>query len=186
MRVGDPDGHGRYGYIDHDSDGLLICHDCGKGCAQLATHARYAHGYASAADYRQAHGLRRSEKLAAPAARQRMSQAYERNRDLHLEALEKSRDPERANARSVQVRTTPGQWSPAARVSFAEHLRSRRGRGVTEEERAMLGDDLPMDEWCRRAREILQDPTISVTSMSLSLGWSAATVQQRLRRYPQA
>lgn len=185
MRVGDPDGHGRYGVLDQDEDGLLVCHDCGGGYQQLATHARYAHGYANAAEYRQAHGLRRSEKLAAPASRQRMSDAYDKNRDAHLAALAAHRDPDKARAQSVRVRTTPGQWSPAARVSFAEHLRSRRGRGVTEEERAMLGDDLPMDEWCRRAREILKDPTISVTSMSLSLGWSAATVQQRLRRYPQ-
>lgn len=185
MRVGDPDGHGRYGHLDQDEDGLLICHDCGRGFAQLATHARYSHGYAGAADYRQAHGLRRTEKMAAPSMRANLSAAYDRHRDVHMEALERSRTPDKATARSVEVRTMPGEWSPAARVSRAEHLRSRRGRDVTDAERDHLGDDLPMGEWCRRARAILRDPTISKASMGISLGWSAGTVQQRLRRYPE-
>lgn len=185
MRVGDPDGFGRYGFIDVDEGGLLICHDCGGGYAQLATHVRYAHGYANAAAYRQAHGLRRSEKLAAASARASMAKAYDKNRDAHLAALAAHRDPDKARAQSVRVRTTPGQWSPAARVARVEYLRSQRGRGVTDKERAWLGDDVPLEEWCRRARVILQDPSISQTSMSLSLGFSAATVHQRLRRYPE-
>lgn len=41
-----PDGYGRYGILDTTDDGLLICHECGRPCRHLATHARLAHGIA--------------------------------------------------------------------------------------------------------------------------------------------
>ncbi|MFS0140308.1 MucR family transcriptional regulator [Corynebacterium striatum] len=55
MRVGDPDGYGRYGYLDGD-DERIICHECGRAYKSLAAHAQMAHQM-TAEDYRDAHGI---------------------------------------------------------------------------------------------------------------------------------
>lgn len=180
MRVGDPDGYGRYGYLDTDDDGLLVCHECGAGWRHLATHARLAHGV-PADQYRQAHGLPLTIPLVAKVVRDRMMAAWEKHRDAHLAALAASRDPDRARA---HVRPQ-AQWPPATRAKRARDLSARRGRALTEEEMHHLGDDLPMDEWCRRARALLAaDPSVSKASISRSFGRSDPWVNQRLRRYP--
>lgn len=183
MRVGDPDGHGRYGHLEETSEGL-VCHDCGRPYRHLATHVRLSHGYTDAMHYRKDHGLKRKQRMVSRSTSDALKASYARHRDAHLAALESSRDTAAATDASRTVRTTPGEWAPAARASRQAHLTSRRGRGLTGSEREWLGDDLDMTEWCRRARVILQDPAISQTSMSRSLGLSDEAVNQRLRRYP--
>ncbi|NNG40680.1 hypothetical protein HJ588_15550 [Flexivirga sp. ID2601S] len=61
--LGDPDGHGQFGILDEDADGLL-CHECGRRLTHLGLHAWKSHGI-TAAEYRQAHGLARSRGLVA-------------------------------------------------------------------------------------------------------------------------
>lgn len=70
MDIGDRDGHGRYGVLDEDDDGLL-CHECGGRFAHLGLHAFKRHGTTAAED-RQAHGLGRSRGLVASATRERI------------------------------------------------------------------------------------------------------------------
>lgn len=67
VRLGDLDGHGRYGIVDEGPDGCL-CAECGWRGAHLGVHAYRAHGL-TAAEYKQRHGLRRSRGLVASATR---------------------------------------------------------------------------------------------------------------------
>ena len=99
LSYGDPDGYGRYGVLDTDAHGLLICHDCGDSWRHLATHARLAHGLLAAA-YRERHGLGRSRRLIAPGTSEKMRTAWENHADLHLAALETARDPDAARSNS--------------------------------------------------------------------------------------
>lgn len=62
---GDRDGHGRYGVLDQDDRGWLLCHECGHWWRHLAAHVR-AHGL-HARDYRAAHGLPATTRLVGPA-----------------------------------------------------------------------------------------------------------------------
>jgi hypothetical protein len=67
MRLDDRDGHGRYGVVDEDDDGLL-CSECGWRGRHLGLHAYRAHGL-TAAQYKERHGLRRSKGLVADSIR---------------------------------------------------------------------------------------------------------------------
>lgn len=180
MRVGDPDGHGLYGHLTTDSTGRLICHECGCSFLHLGTHAKRAHGL-SREQYRAAHGLELTAVLMAVEVRQKMSQAWETHREAHLANLERSRDPDHARAQ-MRPRT---QWPAATRVRRAKALAAKRGRLLTEDEMQQLGDDLPLDEWCRRVRVMLAaDPTITAQGISRSFDRTPSWVHQRLRRYP--
>lgn len=68
MNLGEQDGHGRFGVLDEDKDGLL-CHECGRRFTHLGLHAWRGHGL-TADEYRKAHGLSRSRGLIASATRQ--------------------------------------------------------------------------------------------------------------------
>lgn len=70
MRLGEPDGLGRYGVVDEDDDGLL-CAECDWRGVHLGLHAYRAHGL-TAAEYKQRHGLRRSRGLVAAPTRDRL------------------------------------------------------------------------------------------------------------------
>ncbi len=61
LEVGAPDGHGRFGMLDEDDEGLL-CHECGHRFQHLGLHVWKAHGL-TAREYRMAHGLLRSRGL---------------------------------------------------------------------------------------------------------------------------
>ena len=58
-QVGEPDGYGRYGIMERGEDGAL-CHECGGWYVSVGAHAGPAHGM-TAAQYRQAHGLARTQ-----------------------------------------------------------------------------------------------------------------------------
>lgn len=186
MHYGDPDGHGHYGILATDDDGLLICHECGHSWRHLATHARAAHGLL-AADYRERHGLARTRALVAPITADRMRDAWEDNREEHLASIESSRDPEKARRRSA-IGHKGGRRDPTApevRAGYQQRARARRGRQLTAEEAATLGDGLDLQAWADAARTLLGKKD-GVTSRSLAEASdiAPATVHQRLRRYP--
>ncbi len=55
---------------------------------------------------------------------------------------------------------------------------------LAEEEKQGLGDDLPLEEWCRRVRALLaEDPTLSVALINRSFDMSANWAHRRLHRY---
>lgn len=182
MRIGDPDGHGEYGRLTHTEEGI-ICHECGHAFHQLATHVRTVHGYSGAAEYRAVHGLRLREKLVSKATQARMSEKWEADREGRLKTLAEGRDVRKA-IKASRKKNRQENWSPATRAARLAAVEARRGRELTEEEQARLTADVGMEEWCRRAREVLEDPTVNASSMSRSLGLSPSTVSQRLRRYP--
>ncbi|QFZ20470.1 MucR family transcriptional regulator [Saccharothrix syringae] len=70
MRYGEADGSGRYGIVDTDADGNLICHECGQAYAFLGRHIR-AHGI-DPDIYRERHGLGRGTALASQSIRSEM------------------------------------------------------------------------------------------------------------------
>lgn len=67
MNLGERDGHGLFGVLDEDAQGLL-CHECGRRFTHLGLHAWRGHGL-TADEYRRAHGLSRSRGLVASATR---------------------------------------------------------------------------------------------------------------------
>lgn len=123
-QVGDPDGHGRYGVLDEDEEGLL-CHECGWRGAHLGLHVYKAHGVTARA-YRLEHGLRRSKGLVAAPVRENLLErsaggAWMADRARFLA----NRDPAKATA----ARLASGQpaLSPAGAAASAAAARGRGG-----------------------------------------------------------
>lgn len=123
MQVGDDDGHGRYGVLDEDADGLL-CHSCGGRFAHLGLHSWKAHGM-TAAQYREAHGLGRRGLVVADVREAIAANARERL----------ARNPEFVQRRDPAAATTARlaagvALSPAGReaVRQARIDRNKRGR----------------------------------------------------------
>lgn len=176
---GDPDGFGRYGILDVDAEGRLICHECGDSWLHLGTHVR-VHGV-SAAAYRERHGLARTTRLVAEPVARKMREGWEANRGLHLAALEASRDPDRARAYSF---TRPSGWSAQARASREASARARRKPRLRPGEVRWLaeaGSDL--QRWADRARVLIADG-YSVTALAEAADITHASAKQRLSRYP--
>lgn len=73
MKVGDSDGHGTYGHVDEEADGLL-CHECGGHYRSLGVHAYMAHGM-TADEYRAAHGIPQRVSLITTETREAVSAA---------------------------------------------------------------------------------------------------------------
>lgn len=183
-QYGSVDGHGRYGILDTDDEGLLVCHECGQSWRHLATHARGAHGL-SAAAYRERHGLGYTTRLVAATVSQNMRAAWERNEGMHMAAIESSRDPERARASSpVGHKGRRGSSRPEVLAGYQQRARARRGRDLTDDEVAMLGDGLDLQSWADAARILLTRPGVTPRSLSTASDISVATVAQRIRRYP--
>lgn len=133
MKVGDADGHGQYGVLDEDNDGLL-CHDCGRRYTHLGLHAYKAHGI-PAAQYRQAHGLGRRGLVAMPTRETIASNARDRLADKP--AFVAKRDPTRA----AEVRLEAGHpISPAGLESMRQAL--------VERNRARRLGTVVVCEWC--------------------------------------
>lgn len=102
MQVGDPDGHGRYGYIDGDHTRLL-CHECGEYFQSLGSHAAIAHGM-TADEYREEHSIPRHIPLVSDDVGDRIStHSRERIGDAGWKNFESKRDPTAAShARSKE------------------------------------------------------------------------------------
>lgn len=178
MRVGDPDGHGRYAQLERDDEGRLLCHECGTWWQHLATHVRGAHGI-PAAEYRRAHGLGATTRLVGDGVRERMRTAYAARGDEPLRRLAAGRDPDTARTRMT------GQWAPQTRAARSATARARRGRALTSDEMQRLADaDYDLQTWADRARELLALPGVTTRSLADAADIAMPTVHQRLRRYP--
>ena len=70
IAYGDPDGHGRYGILEEDVDGLK-CHECEWVGIHLGLHSAKSHDM-PAREYRIKHGLRRSKGLVASPTRKKL------------------------------------------------------------------------------------------------------------------
>jgi len=176
---GSVDGHGRYGMLERDDDGRVICHECGRALEHLATHVR-VHGV-TASEYRERHGLAPGLALVGETTRARMSAAWERHRDEHAAVLAEHRDPAAATEASRGAR-----WSPQQVAAAQARGAARRGRPLTPEEVASLGDVTDLPVWSARVRALLELDGVTVASVARSLDMPHATVSQRLRRYPRA
>lgn len=129
MKLGDNDGHGRYGMLDETSDGL-VCHDCGRAFPNLGLHAWRGHGM-TAAQYRETHGLQRRRGLVSSQLRQRIqTNAKTRMSSPAGQAFIAARDPQIAQAARL---TSPRTWTAAAHASnrAARAGASRYGTEVT-------------------------------------------------------
>lgn len=172
------DGYGRYGILDRDDEGLLLCHECGRWWRHLATHVHYSHNMTAAA-YREAHGLSTGTRLVSSGTSERMRTSWERNRDLHLSVLEGTRDPDAARTQQQ----AGSQWRPelvARRMAIAASRRT----DLTPEQVAELGDITDLRGWADRVRRLVARDGVSLHAVARATGLSLGGVQGRLRRYP--
>lgn len=121
MRVGDEDGHGRYGVLDEDAEGLL-CHECGRRFTHLGLHVYKAHGM-TAREYRAAHGLGR-RGLVAEATRQAITDNA-RASFARKGSFVQRRDPLKAAAARLAAGSV---ISPAGLEAMRQASASRRGK----------------------------------------------------------
>lgn len=181
--IGDPDGYGRYGMLDMGEDGRLLCHECGLWRDQLATHARLAH-HVTAADYRQAHGLSPAARLVGRQVQERLSEVWQEHREDHLRRLDASRDPRRAfEASPVAAGAGHVRLDPHTRHVRQETGRARRGRPLTPDELALLGDGTDIAAWAAAARRLMQTPGITLASIARSVGIPKGTAISRVWRF---
>ena len=178
---GAPDGFGRYGILCQDGDGRLLCHECGRWWNQLATHLRGKHEI-EAADYRRDHGLGTTTRLVGTSVRAKLVAAYDEHRDVHLAALERSRNPREAARGSLSH--TGGTWAPEVRAKRQAVGRASRTPDLTPEQIAYLGDGVELQQWADRARGMIEHDGTSLAALARAADISPATVGQRLRRYP--
>lgn len=180
--LGAPDGNGRYGYLDHDhdDDGRVLCHECGRWWRHLATHIFQSHGI-RADDYREAHGLPQTLALVGTSTHQAMSAGWERNRPIHVAALDEARDTALATNAS---RTRNGRPWAAATIAGRQAAAASRRTELTPDQVASLGDPTDLPAWCAAARALIDREGVTGAAISRAAGLSTATVWQRLRRYP--
>ncbi|GAB3622597.1 hypothetical protein GCM10027418_06790 [Mariniluteicoccus endophyticus] len=165
--------------LDTDTDGRLICHDCGKGVRHLATHARMAHGYATAEDYREAHGLARVVRLVSADASAAMSEAWEKGRSWREPLLAEVRTPGEATKASL------GRPLRAGAIAGKSRAAASRRRDLTPEQAASLGDWYDIEGWVVRARRVMAETGLGAHAIARACGVSQGAVQGRLRRYPE-
>lgn len=114
--AGKPVGAGVYGRIEEDSEGKLICHECGKSYHSLAAHINRAHAM-SADEYRERYEIPRTFALLS-------SSLKERQREM-------SKTPERI-AQLARVRNPQAAASARDADSFRAISRSNRVRRARE------------------------------------------------------
>ena len=125
-QVGAPDGHGLFGVIDEDADGLL-CHICGWRGSHLGLHAFKSHGI-SAQQYKLEQGLRRSKGLVATAVLEKLAERGAAQMPSRTRFIA-GRDPGKATA----ARLAGGMpLSPAGAAASASGRQTPRVKGRTE------------------------------------------------------
>jgi hypothetical protein len=177
---GGQDGHGRYGILDHDEQGRVLCHECGGTFEHLATHARGMHGIL-AADYRRRHGLSSGTALVGDSTRNAMRQAWERNAEQHTADLAARRNTDTARA----AMTNRGQWASELVADRIARARARRV-DLNKEQIEELGDWVDIPGWAARARTLMQRDGVPAAAIARALDVPTATVWQRLRRHPRS
>lgn len=126
-QVGDPDGHGQYGVLDEDEDGLL-CHTCGRRVSHLGLHAHRAHGM-TATQYRMEHGLRRSKGLVAAAVHEKLVERSAAQL-ARRPAFVASRDTRKATAARLAANQPPSPAGAAASAAAASRRGGSRRAGI--------------------------------------------------------
>jgi len=121
MQVGDEDGHGQYGVLDEDADGLL-CHECGDRFTHLGLHTSKAHGV-TADEYRAAHGLSRRGLVVKATRRAIADNARERYPTNTM--FVQRRNP--AAATAARLERAESLHSPAGLEAMREANAARRG-----------------------------------------------------------
>lgn len=125
MNLGECDGHGLYGVLDEDEEGLL-CHESGRRFTYLGLHAWKGHGL-TADDYRAAHGLSRSRGLITSDTREAINDNARRSFHAELTFIA-ARGPVAANkARKV---SGVGMSPAGLAASRSQPGRGRRGTVV--------------------------------------------------------
>lgn len=176
---GAPDGYGRYGMLDRDDEGRLLCHECGRWWQQLATHVRGAHGV-TAAEYRKAHGLSTRTRLVGTVVQGKLSARWDApDRERRLERLAEVRDIGRARS----LNTREGHWRPE-RVAKRMAVAAARRVDLTAAQVEELGDVTDIAGWAARARRLMERDGVSAAAIGRAVGLTSPTVLQRLRRYP--
>lgn len=132
MQVGDLDGHGQYGVLHEDADGVL-CHECGDRFSHLGLHVYKAHGL-TAKKYRAAHGLGR-RGLVAEAIRRTLADNA-RARLPRNSLFVQRRDPARATAARLAAGSvvSPEGLEAMRRASTGQGARQRLGTVVACEQ----------------------------------------------------
>lgn len=132
MQVGDVDGHGRYGVLDEDADGLL-CHECGHRFTHLGLHVFKAHGL-TAKEYRVTHGLGR-RGLVAEATRRTIADNARERLSSNSSFVQK-RDPAMATAARLAAGSvfSPAGLEAMRRASTGQGPRQRLGTVVACEQ----------------------------------------------------
>lgn len=119
--LGSEDGHGRYGIVDEDHQGLL-CHECGLRFGHLSNHVVRTHQM-SAREYKLTHGLPLSQGLVATPIRAAMVQRGRAwTSSSGWATLERKRDPVAANAALRQ--DAQALHSPARTRAATTHARA--------------------------------------------------------------
>ena len=138
-RYGQADGHGQYGILDDDGEGVL-CHECGRRYRSLGAHVLRAHGI-TAVQYRVAHGLARGRGLTTAALREVHSQsARDKIGTAGWRRFETARDPSAASA----ARTFPPAPAQARRAQARQAVANgRRARKVVVRTCPVCGA-----QWC--------------------------------------
>ncbi|WP_152185739.1 MucR family transcriptional regulator [Segeticoccus rhizosphaerae] len=122
VRVGEPDGQGRFGVLEVAPDGLLVCHECGQAHRHLGLHVARAHGV-QAAEYRRRHGLARTRGLVAEDLRALIAgKARERMDRPEGAGFVAARD----SARASLARLAAGEgWAPEVLAAHIERTSTR-------------------------------------------------------------
>lgn len=131
MKIGDPDGHGQYGVVDENTDGLL-CHECGHRFTHLGLHVWRRHEL-TAADFRQAHGLSKVRGLVASETRSVIIANAQRTFSSKAQFVA-SRDP--ALATAARLEQGAGMSPAGLAASRTRRAQGRRGTVV-------------VCEWCK-------------------------------------
>jgi len=177
MRVGEVDGHGRYGMVDDDGHTLGCCHHCDRRVRNLGLHCR-VHGH-TAVSYRRAHGLSTGQRL-IPADLAEQLGRLARSHPNGLTALAAHRDPDRARA----AMTAEGQSRPQrAAVRSSTGAMSRRGRDLAQVEiQALVAAGTDLGAWAKTARGILAAGA-TAGSIARGTGLTRNAVHARISRY---
>lgn len=131
MTFGDLDGFGRYGILDEDEHGQLLCHLCGTWLSHLGLHVYKAHGV-KARDYRIDHGLRRTRGLISAVIRNTIQQQKTTSYSP-VGALATARNPARASQSRLAQRLPASAEEAAERDARMSQVgrSARLGRVIT-------------------------------------------------------
>lgn len=119
----------RFGILDEDEDGRIICHECERSFHALAIHLARAHEMTTA-EYRTAHGLRRTQSLVSTTSTRIRQDIGRRRRDEDPRVLQALSG---AGATLARAAPFPARIRrPATDVAVRDAARARAQRRWTQ------------------------------------------------------